>query len=442
VSDQTTTISRPREHARYEPPATKRWKHATGWVALAIVAVSFVVYWASPVRMQTDSYWAVYTARSLVRSGDADLDEYRPVIDRAAGFQVESHGGHQYYAVPLGTSLAAVPVVAIASTLDAAGLDDALARGRTQPYDGLAAAFVAALACGVLFLTLARATRTLTPACIATLAFAFGTQQWSTASRTMWMHGPSVLALVAALYCAVRARRSVTWFGPLGAMLAVAYFVRPTNAVAVLCFGIWAWTTGRSAFRRYALSAAAVAVAFAIVDQVLYGQVLQSYFRASRLALSGNAVEALLGNLVSPGRGLLVFVPLTFVAVCGVSFKIRAHTLDGLDVAIIASAVGYWVVVSLFPHWWGGYSFGPRFLDDVTPFIAWFLLPTFSTVAKASRPRMRAGLIAVAVLILTSVAINARGAIDPATAAWNWTPTDVGATHARLWDWTDLQFLR
>ena len=33
------------------------------------------------------------------------------------------------------------------------------------------------------------------------------------------------------------------------------------------------------------------------------------------------------------------------------------------------------------------------------------------------------------------------GAIDQSSAEWNWKPTDVGIDRARLWDWSDPQFL-
>jgi hypothetical protein len=50
--------------------------------------------------------------------------------------------------------------------------------------------------------------------------------------------------------------------------------------------------------------------------------------------------------------------------------------------------------------------------------------------------------VVVAVSIALSVTIQARGALDQSTVTWNWKPTDIGLDRARLWDWTDPQFLR
>jgi hypothetical protein len=250
-----------------------------------------------------------------------------------------------------------------------------------------------------------------------------------------------MLALSVALYCAVRAARQPGWFGALGATLATAYFVRPTNVVPLLIFAAWACSHGQKAIVRYAVGAGSVASALLLLNEMAYGVALQSYFRGDRISLSPRAIEAALGNLVSPSRGLIVFVPLTLVATYGVFAKRREGAFTRLDVVVVATILGYWIVVSLFPHWWGGWSYGPRFLSDTAPFIAWFLPPAF---AALSRPKSRRSLLTIVAvgLLFVSVAINARGALAPTTTSWNWTPADVDYNPRRVWDWSDPQFLR
>src|SRR5262249_52373448 len=121
-------------------------------LAVLVSAVAFAVFCASPVRLETDSYWVVFTARSLVAHGDVNLDEYHEIIDHGTGFQIERFRGHTYYEAPLATSLAAVPFVAVDSLVDGPGLDHRLAHGHTQPLDGLIAAVLAAIATGLVFL--------------------------------------------------------------------------------------------------------------------------------------------------------------------------------------------------------------------------------------------------------------------------------------------------
>ena len=440
------TVLRPPAPAPVPPSdgATPTPAHGRSTVAVALVlaVVAFAIYWVSPVRLQTDSYWTVFSARSLVRDGDLDLREYRPGTDRVNPFQIEHDGAARYYRAPLVATLTAVPLVAAASVFDRGALDRSLREGHTQPYDGIAAALVAALTVALLFLVVRHRAPQLWVAVVTTIVFAFGTQMWSTASRTTWMHGPSILFLTAALYCATRARSAPAWFGGLGACLALAYFARPTNAVPALALGLWALSGGRPALRKLATGVVAVVAGVFALNLVLLGQLLQPYFQANRLSLSGTTVEALVGNLVSPSRGYLVFVPVALLAVAGFLRERRTGRLDRLDVAIAAAVVGYWIAVSLFPHWYAGYTYGPRFLADVAPLVVWFLPPVFVWAADAGASR-RAGRVAVVALVVAaSIAIQARGAIVQETAAWNWTPHDIDLTPGRVWDWGDPQFLR
>src|SRR5262249_3816512 len=160
----------------------------------------------------------------------------------------------------------------------------------------------------------------------------------------------------------------------------------------------------------------------------------QPYFRASRVSLSPTTVEALLGNLVSPARGLLVFVPVSLLCAYGFLLKRRAGTLSSLDVAVAVSAVGYWLLVSTFPSWWAGWSYGPRFLTDIARMLVWSLPPVLASIAEQRRRVL--GVVAVLVILL-SIAIQARGALSQSAVEWNWTPRDVGIDRGRLWDWSD-----
>jgi hypothetical protein len=290
-----------------------------------------------------------------------------------------------------------------------------------------------------MFLVLCRLTPRTWVALVSTAVFAFGTQVWSTASRTMWMHGPSLLCLTAALLLALRVARTDRGQLALGTVLAVAYFVRPTNAVVFVIFAVWLATRGRSGLLRYAWGAALVGVSFLALDQVVYGRPVQPYFSASRVGISGTTVEALLGNLVSPARGLFVFVPVALVCTYGVLLKRRARSLSSLDVAVATSAVAYWLLVSLFPSWWAGWAYGPRFLTDIAPFLVWFLPPVLVEIRDRRRVLLGA---TVAVVVVLSIGIQAHGSLQQSAVEWNWKPVDVGVDRGRLWDWSDPQFLR
>ncbi len=403
---------------------------------LLVFAVSLFVYWVSPVRMQTDSVWVTATARSLLRDGDVHLDENEEIIRLDRGFQIERRDGHAFYEVPLGTSLTALPTVAVASLLDGDELDVRLASGNTQPWDGISAALIAAATVAVMFAVARRLSTRLWVAYATAFVFAFGTQAWGIASRTMWMQTPSILCLALALLYALRIAESPRWSFALGAVLALGYFVRPTNAVLFVVFAIWMLVVHRAMLARFAVGAAVVVSAFAVANVVLYGQLLQPYFRASRLDITSTAIQALLGNLVSPSRGIFVFVPVTILAALGFRLRAKRGTLTSLDVAVVATLVGHWISVSCFWNWTGGWSYGPRFMADVVPLMMWFFPPILEALAL-SRNALLIGL--ATLVIALSVGIQARGAFIERTATWNWEPRFLDP--ARVWDWTDPQFL-
>src|SRR5262249_1164499 len=150
--------------------------------------------------------------------------------------------------------------------------------------------------------------------------------------------------LTLALLLALRVSRNGSGQFALGMVLGVAYFVRPTNVVPLVVFAVWITMQERRELLRYACGVASVALTFFAIGLALYGRGIQPYFRASRLGLSGTTIEALLGNLVSPSRGLFTFVPVSLVCIFGFILKRRAGSLTSLDVAVAASAVGYWLL--------------------------------------------------------------------------------------------------
>ena len=232
----------------------------------------------------------------------------------------------------------------------------------------------------------------------------------------------------------------LAWFGALGGVLAVAYFVRPTNVVPLVCFGVWACTYGRSVAQRFLTRAASVAVVALLVDQLAYGHLVQPYFSANRLAPSGTSIEVLAGNLVSPSRGLFIFVPLTFVAVAGIVLKRRAGRSTGSTPRSWRprSGTGWWCRSSRT----GGV--GTRSGRARRHRTSGGLVPPTGAVACHPRgtPTRHLGRRRGRGADRDQRGDQREPALDGPTASWNWSPTDVGLTHSRLWDWGDLQFLR
>ena len=111
---------------------------------------------------------------------------------------------------------------------------------RTAKLEKLIASGIVALSAALIYL-IARRWLGILKSLIVTFLFAFSTSVWSTASRALWQHGPSVLFLSLALYLILLAREKDSAFLWIvaGALLGYAYLIRPTNSLAVAFFGLY-----------------------------------------------------------------------------------------------------------------------------------------------------------------------------------------------------------
>jgi hypothetical protein len=122
--------------------------------------------------------------------------------------------------------------------------------------------------------------------------------------------------------------------------------------------------------------------------------------------------------------------------------------LKSRALAILATAVitGHILLVSAFANrlgdWWGGASFGPRYLAELVPWFALLAMLALNAMLRSSMKTryQRVTLVAGVVLLGMSVFVNARGALSEAT--WKWTqPINDRQMRALLWDWRHPQFL-
>jgi hypothetical protein len=149
--------------------------------------------------------------------------------------------------------------------------------------------------------------------------------------------------------------------------------------------------------------------------------------------------EGLLGVLVSPSRGLLVYSPVLVFALGGV-LLLRRAAHAGLMASLAVGLGLSLVLIAKYSVWWGGHAFGPRLATELLPALVLLLLPTVPWLEA------RRGLrVAFAVLALVSVGIQGIGVLcypSPRDVDWNTSPRDVDLAHDRLWDWRDPQLLR
>ena len=198
--------------------------------------------------------------------------------------------------------------------------------------------------------------------------------------------------------------------------------MRPTNSLVIVGTALYLAVWNRKDLLQFMATIAGWLALLLAYSWLHFHTLVPDYFAASRLQFVSPQV-ALLGSLVSPSRGLFVYVP-AFIAI-GLSMvryrsTIRFRALAGLAAFVIS---GHVLTLSGFVHWWGGHSYGARLTTSLVP---WFvLLAVLAVDAARGAGRLRASGradiilgIVVALLCVASISINGIGAFSEESNQW------------------------
>ncbi|HEX8922444.1 MAG TPA: hypothetical protein VF766_13305 [Pyrinomonadaceae bacterium] len=429
-------------------------------LGLIIFAAALLTFLLSPVHELADSKYSMVVSQSLLKRGSFALDHYAlPRMERTSQgdyvmngdiYQLEWVGDHLYYYLPPGSSVLSVPYVALMNIfgLSAVNEDGTYNLENDLKLQIILAALLMAMLAGIFFFT----SRLILPrgwSVILALGGVLGTQVWSTASRVLWSDtwGIFLLGVVVWMLLADAAgkhRLRPVW---LASLLAWTYFVRPTYAIPILAISLYVLACRRRLFAHYALTGVIWLAGFIIYSGYHFKQLLPNYYLARRLTFD-HFWEALAGNLISPGRGLFIYVPvLLFVAYLLVRHRL-ALAFPKLAWLALGVIIVHWIVTSGFPHWWGGYSYGPRLMTGVVPWLVLLGIMGVQAMLREQEERAalkrplgwRIGHASGGLLLLASILFNALGATSYATAVWNTKPFSVDQQPSRVWDWKYPQF--
>ncbi|MBV9726932.1 MAG: hypothetical protein JO299_17365, partial [Gammaproteobacteria bacterium] len=188
--------------------------------------------------------------------------------------------------------------------------------------------------------------------------------------------------------------------------LALSFMIRPTAAIAIAVFSAYVLICYRAWFVRFMLWAACIAVPWMAFNIRTWGIVLPPYYLPGTAVTIGDRSifgEALLANLISPARGLFVFSPVLIFAISGFWLAMRTREGRSLHIAFGFIIALHWILVSHLSPWWGGYSFGPRIMSDVLPFLTYFLAFTLQWCLSAYSPQRTTVAVCIATLAAVSI---------------------------------------
>jgi len=432
----------PRGQPRIPDAQPSRWVSAA--CAAGVFLTVLLVHAFSKNETPYDSRWTIHTTLSILREGNTDLSEYEPILARYDYYAIERIDGRPYTLFPVGTSVLVTPFVFVVDrceSLRGRDLQQYLNKhipGRLEKV--LGSVFVALT--GVMIFGMARREIGTARALAVVFVFAFCTSAWSTASRALWQHGPSMCFLTAALYLIVASDRRKGLVAWASLPLAMSFVVRPTNAIPIALLSGWVLVRRTRQLLLFVLGGVVIAGLFAWHNYALYHAPVPPYFRPGRISHSPYVAEALLGNLISPARGVLVYSPVLLFALAGIGLRIARGPWRLLACLLAACIVLHWVAISRYHHWWAGHSIGPRLFTDMVPLFMFFLIPVVGGLRWRGSRFGKAVVAAFVLLAAFSSFTHWQGANLRGALMWNGVPNNIDEHPERLWDWSDPQFLR
>lgn len=350
------------------------------WLFLLLVALYLLTY--NAIFHSSDGLAMFAAAENLLRRGHWDISQLEWM-----GLQQGTYGpdGLLYCRKGPGTSLLALPLAWLGWAVPAWGMVTTALLLNTLITAGTAC-IVAACVEGLGYgrrVSLAIG-----------LIFGLGTLAWPY-SKTFFSDPLAGFGLtLAALACLrYRQERHLRWAILAGIGLGLALVTRMANLVVAVPFALsLAWDaisppnvphpkwreaarslrTGWRPLGAFALPMLLALATLLTYNALRFGHPLESgYLPEERF--SGNWLEGVAGLLLSPGRGLLLYVPVLWIALAGWPALLQKHHREGLLWGAVA--LTYVALYGKWFMWHGGYAWGPRFLVPVVPLLCLGLAP-------------------------------------------------------------------
>ena len=380
-----------------------------------------------------DTIPASYLPLSLLREFDFDLDEFSFLYEGEMPWFVQRINGHIVSAYPPWAGVLALPVYLLP-----------VLGGLSAPspwihdLEKLSATLITALSVVLLLCTLRRLTNEKI-ACSIAIIYAFGTSSFSSSSQALWQHGPSQLFLTLTLYWLVKGLDESRFSAYAGLALGSGIICRPSNAFIALPIAAYVFMKRRDQFVGFLLPTLLPLLWFMAYNMHYNGSPVSTGFAVgiidpSRLRnLAAHLFktpfhEGLAGILVSPSRGLFIYSPILLFAFVGIVMVWRNSKLVLLKYLSLAPLPTI-LLTAKWINWWGGGSYGPRLLVDITPFLCLYLYSPFERAQ--SRPLLK---YAIACLIALSIGLHALRVFGGGD--WNGHPF-VDWHPERLWSWAE-----
>jgi hypothetical protein len=458
------------------------------WMGLLIFCTCVFVYLANGQTISsTDNIPSSVLAFNWLENHSLNFDIFRDGYlyrtdsrfgtDGVPHFFVESANGHLSSTYPIGNVILTFPIYFVffigikvaefyhqfilGNSVDFLRLTDPDFDSVLQHYQKLASVGVASFS-AVIFYWANRLKFNGTIALLSTFIFAFATLSWMTSSQGLWQHGSSNLALLCVIFCLLKANRTQGKNRKIllvltGIFCGLLPSIRATNLAysgAAIVYAFWVYRA-EALYLLMGLPSILINASwnvyyfgFGLSKLVVggysrYGSEKGSFTSSFYVWTWAQFWEGFLGLLVSPSRGILVFTPVSLVAVPGLwrVWKWRGGKDEKLFLGLTLAAVAIFLQYCFFTTWEGGACYGPRYLTELMPIVCFLIsycLAGWSDRWNQGRNQwVKMQLSVLTLLIAFSTFTQAVGAFG--STDWDHIPR---ATPERFWQWHDNQIAR
>jgi hypothetical protein len=360
---------------------------------------------------------------------------------------IRGRDGRGYSKYGIGLSLVALPAHAAGGLRGAPWRDLEEARdgvgnlrsGSRVVATGLTNAAVGGAAVGAFFLLATAVGIAPWPSALAALALAFASPLAHYAAGFLTEPLSALCLLLVALGLVGAGREGPGWPGALlsGAAAGLAVATKVANLLLIFPAALWllwlAWSRCRAGRPWRAVVAAWVLpflawlAAVGWANWVRFGSAWETGYGTEAGSFGTPLLEGIGGLLLSPGRGLLWHWPAAVLALAGLARLARRAPATAAYAA--AAFVLSLLLYGRFYQWYGGGSWGPRFLIPVLPLLALGLALLAERSARSRVAACAFALTAVAGLAFSTLLV-ARSFEIPMESAMS----DPEALAATLWE--------
>jgi hypothetical protein len=393
---------------------------------------------------QSDNFWYVPTAMSFLNQGNIELSEFEaPLLELSKDLKylreyfgeddyriMRSEDGKVFNRYPLGVSMACVPIVAVLN-VHYRHVENPLWAAICMSL--IVAKLYAAATVAVFFLVVLKLSGSLRWSVGLSLVLAFASLNFGQHAGGMWSHNPAAFFVVLALLFLVSSNPRVIWLSALPLVISVT--MRPDLILLIGVATLYILIHHREAFLKYALVGASGALIYVIVCKINYGAFTQPYPGPVKV-LGRDFAGGLPGLLLSPSRGLLIYMPVCLFSIWGMVTVWRRSSDAILYRYLVLAVLAHWIFLAVWPMWWAGWSFGPRLFCSMIPLWVLLILPVRDQFRRVPVS------LAATLVVAWSVFVEVRCVTDHDVHLWNGMPVDVNDHTERLWDWGDTQILR